>query len=209
MGKKIWYSRPLDYFWEEMYGKQKKFTPQLTDDQIFLVLRNNIIKSLVINREDTENNDLMLSGLTLWNQDLKGNFLHVFLLHKKLRDFLENTSLSDLDGIREYLYENGKNVELNYIHTKSSTNVVVYNFGLHIPYETHGYAFELGLYEDKSIELYFSQGDSSGRMSNKFYSGLIKKEDQKSQAFCKIFQTGDQYYRLYEMFSGLCHRWCT
>ena len=59
---------------------------------------------------------------------------------------------------------------------------------LHIPYETNGYAFSLSLYEDDSIELYFSHGDQSGRHSNKFYKEGNKQKDDKSFALSKMFR---------------------
>jgi hypothetical protein len=188
MTKKIWYSSPLKFFWDELYGKQKKFTPAFSDEQIFTILRYNLLNAPLAIGENTESRDLILSGLELWKEDFNGDFLHIFFLEKQLRDFLEITPLSDLDGIREYLYENGKNKNVIYFITKSQSNCVVYTFGLHIPYETNGYAFSLSLYENNSIELYFSHGLQNGRLSNKFYIDLKKKKDEKSLALSKMFR---------------------
>ena len=30
MAKKIWYSTPLKFYWEELYREQKQFTPEFT-----------------------------------------------------------------------------------------------------------------------------------------------------------------------------------
>lgn len=188
MAKKIWYSSPLKVFWNDYYGKQKKITPNFSDEQIFTLLRYNLIKAPLAAGENAESRDLLLSGLELWEEDSNGDFLHVFFLEKQLRDFLEITPLSDLDGIRKYLYENGINKNVVYFKTKSQSNCVIYTFGLHIPYETNGYAFSLSLYEDNSVELYFSHGNQHGRLSDKFYKDLNRKQDEQSLVLAKIFR---------------------
>ena len=188
MAKKIWYSSPLKFFWDELYGKQKKFTPDFSDEQIFTILRYNLLNAPLARGENLESRDLILSGLELWKEDFNGDFLHIFFLENRLRDFLEKIPLSDLDGIRKYLYENGKNKNVIYFKTKSQSNCVVYTFGLHIPYETNGYAFSLSLYKNNSIELYFSHGIQNGQLSNEFYKDLIKKKDEKSLALSKMFR---------------------
>jgi len=188
MAKKIWYSSPLKFFWDELYGKQKKFTPEMSEEQIFNILRHNFLSRPYALGESSETIDLMLSGLQLWKEDSKGDFLHIFFLEKQLRDFLEKTPLSDLDGIRRYLYENGINKKVVYFKTNSQSNCVIYNFGLHIPYETNGYAFSLSLDENDTMELYFSHGNNNGRHSDKFYADLNKKSDKKSLIFSKMFR---------------------
>lgn len=129
-----------------------------------------------------------MSGLELWKEDFNGEFLHIFFLERQLRDFLEKTPLSDLDGIRKYLYENGTNKDVVYVKTKSQSHCVVYTFGLHIPFETNGYAFSLSLFENNSIELYFSHGKQNGILSDKFYTDLNKKQDAKSLGLSKMFR---------------------
>ena len=42
MAKKIWYSAPLKFFWDELYGTQKKLTPNIPDEHIFRILRYNL-----------------------------------------------------------------------------------------------------------------------------------------------------------------------
>lgn len=123
-----------------------------------------------------ETKELVVIGLELWKEDNDGELLHIFFLDKQLRDFLESTPLSDLDGVRQYLYQNGKNKKVQYIKTKILSNCVIYSFGLHIPYEKDGYGFLLSLFEDNSVELYYSRGVYHGRMSDKFYKNLNKKK---------------------------------
>ena len=114
--------------------------------------------------------------------------MHIFFLDRLLRDFLVKTPLSDLDGIRKYMYENGKNKEIVYFETKGHLNTVMYSFGLHIPFETNGYGFSITLDENDSMELFFSHGDKSGRMSDNFYKELNKKNDQSSVTYCNMYR---------------------
>jgi hypothetical protein len=188
MAKKIWYSSPLNFYWNELYSTQKKITPYLTDDQIYNALRMNILNAPVANSEDSEKNELILVGLEMWKEDYLKKFLHLFFKEKLLKDFLENMPLSDLDGIKKYLYENGENKKVVYTKTKSKVNCVSYCFGLHIPYETDGYAFMISIYEDEKLELFYSHGKNHGGLLDSFYLDLIKQNDKKSKTLTKIFR---------------------
>jgi len=188
MAKKIWYSTPLKFIWENLYGVQKKLTPEIPDEYIFEILRRNMINIVLSDRENLDSHKLTMSGLELWREDLKGKFLHIFFLEKQLRDFLENMPLPDLDGIKKYLYENGEDKDVFYITTSGQTKCVKYTFGLHIPHETNGYAFSLELYENNTIELYFSHGDLNGITSDKFYIDQVRKQDEKSVTSSKMFR---------------------
>lgn len=189
MAKKIWYSTPLKFIWENLYGVQKRLTPEIPDEHIFTILRRNLINIARADRQNSESNTLMISGLELWRDDLKGKFLHIFFLDKQLQDFLENTPLSDLDGIRKYLYENGEDTDVVYIKTSGQTKCVKYTFGLHIPHESNGYAFSLSLYENNTIELFFSHNEFiNGLTSDKFYVDQNRKQDEKSLISSKMFR---------------------
>lgn len=188
MGKKIGYSTPLGYYWKEVYATQKKFTPDFSDEKIFMVLRQNIINSPLKIGETEEMKGLIISGLELWREDNRGNFLHIFFLDKQLRDFLEKTPLSDSEGIRQFLFQNGKNKIIKYFKTNSQSHCIVYTFGLHIPYENDGYAFSLSLFDDNTIELYYSLGINHGHLSDKFYKDLNRKKDKISLYLSKAFR---------------------
>jgi hypothetical protein len=188
MAKKVWYSNPLDYFWSHLYRTQKKHTPEFTDEQIYLVIRRNLLNSGYSSGENDETRNLMLSGWELWRDDSVGELLHVFFLDKQLREFLIYTKLSDLSGIRNYLYENGKSKSIKYFKTNSQSNIVNYTFGLHIPYEKSGYAFSLSLFDDGNIELYFSHGEHHGVLSDKLFKELNTKKDEKSIVLANYFR---------------------
>jgi len=187
-GKKIGYSSPLRFYWDELYKNQKKIAPLLSDELIFFFLRQNILNSPLLPNESVESRDLIITGLELWREDSKGKLLHIFFLEKYLQNFLENMALSDLEGIRKYLYDNGDKREIIYTKTKSKTNCVNYSFGLHIPNEKNGYAFALSLFENNTLELYFSHGKNNGVLSDKFYTDLNKKQDIQSITLSKMFR---------------------
>lgn len=188
MARKIYYSKPLKYFWEHLYRKQKKFTPDFTDDQIFEVLRNNILKSPQTAFETNASKQLIVSGWEMWKIDSKGELLHIFFVDKQLREFLQTTKLSDLEGIKSFLYENGKSRNVFHLYSGTESNHITYQFALHIPFEPEGYAFSLSIEEDGSIELYYSLGENGGRMSDKFYLDVNKKNDETSLTHSKMFR---------------------
>lgn len=188
MARKVYYSKPLKYFWENLYRKQKKFTPNFTDDQIFEVLRNNILNSSDTEFETYASKQLIISGWEMWRADSKGELLHIFFVNKQLRDFLETTTLSDLEGIKNFLYEKGQSRSVFHTYSKIQSNHIVYQFALHIPYEPEGYAFSLSVEEDGSLELYYSLGENGGRMSDKFYIEVNKKNDEISLTHSKMFR---------------------
>ncbi len=188
MARRVYYSKPLKFFWQYLYGNQKKLTSFLNDDQIFSVLRQNIMAAPLSAYENEVSRQMIISGLELWRDDSKGELLHIFFLDKKLRDFLELTTLSDLDGIKKFLYENGQSKNVFHLFSKTITSTVVYRFALHLPYESEGYAFALSLEEDGSVELYFSLAQHGGSMSDKFYADVIKKTDEVSLTHAKMFR---------------------
>jgi len=188
MARKVYYSKPLKFFWENLYRKQKKFTPNFTDDQIFEVLRNNILNSPKTAFETFASKQLIVSGWEMWRVDSKGELLHIFFVDKQLRDFLETTTLSDLEGIKNFLYEKGQSRSVFHIHSKTQSNHIIYQFALHIPYESEGYAFSLSVEEDGSLELYYSLGENGGKMSDKFYVEVNKKNDETSLTHAKMFR---------------------
>ncbi|MBD1422320.1 hypothetical protein [Sphingobacterium chuzhouense] len=188
MAKKVYYSKPLKFFWKQLYGTQKKFTPEFTDEQIYFVLKKNLLSIPLAHDETQESRGLMVSGLELWREDSKGELLHMFFLDEGLRTFLETTPLSDLDGIKKFLFENGQTREVIHLYSNENRETIVYKFALHIPFEGEGYAFSLSIENDGSLELYYSLGENGGRMSDKFYADVIKKDDEISKTHSNMFR---------------------
>lgn len=78
MARKIYYRRPLKFFWQELYATQKKLTPYFSDDQIFAILRHNILTAPERSFGFPEMRGLMVSGLELWREDAAGELMHIF-----------------------------------------------------------------------------------------------------------------------------------
>ncbi len=188
MAKKVYYSKPLKFFWKQLYGTQKKFTPEFTDEQIYLVLKRNLLSNPLGFDETPESRSLIISGLDLWREDSKGELLHIFFLDKELRNFLERTPLSDLDGIKKFLLDNGQSREVHHLYCNEKRETMIYKFALHTPFEGEGYAFSLSIENDGSLELYYSLGENGGRMSDKFYADVIKKDDEISKTHSNMFR---------------------
>lgn len=184
----MYYSRPLKFFWQELYATQKKFTPYFTDDQIFAILRRNLLAAPDASFEFPEMKGLMVSGLELWRKDAAGELMHLFFLDRQLRNFLQDTQLSDIEGVKNFLYENGRDHEVLHLYSKEKTRHVTYQFALHLPYEAEGYAFSLSIEQDGSVELYFSQGQNGGRMADRFYKETQKRNDQVALEASKMFR---------------------
>lgn len=188
MARKVHYSQSLKYFWKHLYGTQKKLTPEFTDEQIYYSLKTNLLKSPLAPGETQEIRGLTISGLELWREDSKGQLLHIFFLDKQLRDFLEETRLPDLEGIKKFLYEKGQTEEIFHTYSNTTTEHFSYKFALHMPNEADGYAFSLIIEDDDSVELYFSHGQNGGRMADKYYTDLNKENDKISLTILKMFR---------------------
>ncbi|WP_282136026.1 hypothetical protein [Seonamhaeicola maritimus] len=188
MARKVYYSKPLKHFWENLYGTQKKFTPEFTDEKIFEVLRNNILNSPESAFETKASKQIIVSGWELWRADSKGELLHIFFIDRQLRDFLETTTLSDLEGIKNFLQEKGQTKSVFHLYSNKQRNHLVFQFALHIPYESEGYAFSLSVEEDGSLELYYSLAENGGRMSDRFYKDANKKNDLISLTHSRVFR---------------------
>lgn len=188
MARKVHYSQPLKYFWKNLYRTQKRLTPELTDEQIFKLLKTNLLRIPLAPNETQELRGLTISGLDLWRDDTKRELLHIFFLDKQLRNLLEDMPLPDLEGIKKFLYENGEIRDIFRYYSNAKTEHFTYKFALHLPNEADGYAFSLVIEEDNSIELYFSHGENGGRMADKYYTNLNKRTDDISLTILKMFR---------------------
>lgn len=187
MAKKIWYSSPLNIFWNVVYPQQKRITPYLSDEQIYNALhRPN--ESFSINTDTNNNHETFITGLEMWWKDYNKDFLHIFFIDKYLQTFLENMKLADLNSIKDFLFHNGMNKKVIYIKTNTSSSCVTYYFGIHIPYETDGYAFQFNLHEDSKLELFYFHGKQFGGLTDTMYVDLLNTTDKKLQILTKCFR---------------------
>src|SRR5690606_13688017 len=84
--------------------------------------------------------------------------------------------------------EKGQTRSVFHLYSNKQSNHIVFQFALHIPYESEGYAFSLSVEEDGSLELYYSLAENGGRMSDKFYKEVNKKKDDISITHSKMFR---------------------
>lgn len=188
MARRVYYSKPLKFFWEQLYKTQKNYTPEFTDQEIFYILKRNLLTIPLGPDESQVDRQMVISGLEMWYIDAKGELLHIYFQDRAIREFLEVTPLSDLEGVKKFLYANGQNKDVFHTYSNQKTNHVVYQFALHLPYESEGYAFSLSIQEDGSLELYYSLGQNGGIMSDKFYADVLNKKDEISLTHSKIFR---------------------
>ena len=189
MTKKIWYSTPLKMFWNEVYPIQKKITPELSDEEIFKALVYQNAKAPVIPPETEFERENFRIGLDLWWEDYNKRFLHIFFIDKQLEDLLSSKILlKDISGIKQYLFDNGEKKSIVYKTTKQVINCVSYGYGIHIPYETEGYAFQLNVCENNTFEVVFIHKGICGRLTETMFNDLKNKDDRESVMFKKYFR---------------------
>jgi len=189
MAKKIWYSTPLKMFWNEVYPTQKKITPELSDEEIFKALVYQNAKAPIIPPETEFERENFRIGLDLWWEDYNKNFLHIFFIDKQLEDLLSSKILlKDISGIKQYLFDNGEKKAIVYKTTKQVINCISYGYGIHIPYETEGYAFQLNVWENNTFEVCFFHKGICGRLTETMFNELKNKYDKESIMFKKYFR---------------------
>lgn len=188
MARKVYYSKPLKHFWDYYNLNRKRLPSNLSDDQVFEIIRNNILNAPNDSFENNSSKQIVMSGWEMWRSDSKGEILHIFFLDKELRDRLESMQLSDLRAIISFLKEKGKNRKLHHLYSNQQSDHLVFQFAIKIPYESEGYAFSLSFEEDGNVQLYFSIGENGGIMSNKFYEESNKKQDEISLTQTKMFR---------------------
>ena len=189
MAKKIWYSTPLKMFWNEVYPTQKKITPELSDEEIFKALVYQNAKAPIIPPETEFEREKFRIGLDLWWEDYNKNFLHIFFIDKQLEDLLSSKILlKDISGIKQYLFDNGEKKAIVYKTTKQVINCISYGYGIHIPYETEGYAFQLNVWENNTFEVCFFHKGICGRLTETMFNELKNKYDKGSIMFKKYFR---------------------
>lgn len=176
MAKKIWFSKPLAKEWDlysENYGHRKE-----SIDDFF--------HRMVTPRpfESWQNVQLKNYLWTLWYSDATKKLLHIYFTDKSLKNFLENTSLTDLDGILKYIDENG------FLSEQGILKLKYFPFGIHIPYENKYKAFAFGLMNNQlnQMVLTWAVGDSGGWFSNYNYKQLKDKESDDVKESLKIFR---------------------
>jgi len=65
MAKRIWYSTPLKYYWDNYYKEFKKLYPEFPDSDIYKFLKDNMLNTSLRLNESMEARELEISGLEL------------------------------------------------------------------------------------------------------------------------------------------------
>ena len=89
----------------------------------------------------------------LFIRDLRHELTHIYMKDSYLLEFLKTVEIKDIEGLKQYIKDNGKEVILNNDDNLEDLTTGI-NFGicLHIPKISQGYVFAYSLY-DVSNEL--------------------------------------------------------
>lgn len=176
MSKKIWFSKPLAKEWD-LYSKSYRHKKESVDEFFRRMTRQSPFESW-------QNAQLKNYIWSLWHSDATKELLHIYFADKNLKDFLENTSLTDLDGIIKYIDENGFMSEQGILKLKYIP------FGIHIPYENKYKAFAFGLMNNQlnQMVLTWAVANSGGWFSNYNYNELKSDESADIKESLKIFR---------------------
>lgn len=126
--------------------------------------------------------------LNLWLKDYKKEILHVWFEQKELRDFLRDViPLKDLEGIKQYLKEEGEKNKTNDEEINEKLEYVRYDIALHVPFETDGYTFSFAIMHDGTFSLLYSSDTGVGQMHESQYDEIKKRSDEYSINLLKDF----------------------
>lgn len=182
MAKKVTYSIPLRKEWKmfKQWCKVKKST----DVRSFY----RDARMFADSNPDPSVRQSEYLTLNLWRKDVQKEILHVWFEQKELRDFLRNElPLKDLEGIKQYLKEEGEDQKTTDTDTGQELDWVRYDLALHIPYETDGYIFSFCIMHDGTFALLYSGKDGCGQLHESEYNNLKDRSDETSANLLKDF----------------------
>lgn len=126
--------------------------------------------------------------LNFWLKDYKHEILHVWFEQKELRDFLrDDLPLKDLEGIKQYLREEGEGQTTTDDETGKVLEWVRHDIALHVPYETDGYSFSFAIMHDGTISLLYQGNEGVGMLHESELETLKAKNDETAIALIKDF----------------------
>lgn len=185
MSKKTWYSRTLQYFWDKYHRDYEKL--ELDSTSLYVKLKRDIY-ALDPKRFSPEERQREILGTELWWADFKKETTHLFFVDKYLKDFLRETSLSDLEGVKRFLRDSGSSEEVSIIGSRERELITIYSFAIHVPYEKDGYAFSLGLDQSMKVTLLFCMGDTLSSIPEDRYAQLTRESDKLSKFNAATFR---------------------
>lgn len=175
MSKKIWYSKTLTYFWNKYHQNYAKY--ELDPASLYIKIKKDINARYPKKLMPTENTREIL-GTELWYLDYKQEVTHLFFIDKHLKTFLGETKLSDLQGMKQFLNISGEEHQVVIMKNNIKENIIFYNFAIHVPYEKDGFAYSLGLDQNRKLTLLFCKGETLSVIPEDYYQTLIKSSDK-------------------------------
>lgn len=138
MNKRISYSKCLEteyYLYRQVYPVYKDW------DKVVEHLKRVNGNTLVVERQ-----------MRLLRKDMDGEFLHIFLKDRSLKDYLINTKINDYQEVISFIADNGKYIDA---HTSGGNQVVLseYFICIHVPEEESGYTFAIYVDETSRIRM--------------------------------------------------------
>ena len=172
MTKRVSYSIPLRRMWK-MY-KQWCKENKSSDEMGFYRYARAIASTnpIELNRQ----NEFL--ALNFWLKDFKKEILHIWIEQKELRDFLRDLPLRYLEGIKQYLKEEGEKQTTPFVEIGQNLEWVRYDLALHVPGEIDGYMYSFTIMHDGTFTLLFCTGNSAGLIHESQYNRIKGRTDE-------------------------------
>lgn len=107
------------------------------------------------------------TAMQLFVRDVRHELVHIYMTDAHLQNFLKQSDVKDISGIKKYIAENGNNVFVN--EDELMTNIVDGKnlaFCLHIPDERQGYVLCYSLYENYELRIFVNHGQKQFHLSS-------------------------------------------
>ena len=183
MVKKVTYSTPLREMWKmyKQWRKERKIdNPSMFYDEARLFADF---------QPDPEIRQIQLLTLNFWYKDIKKELLHVWFEQKELRDFLrDELPIKDLEGIKQYLIEEGEDHKTNSSEDGEDLEYVRYDIALHVPHETDGYVFSFAIMPNNTITLFYCGDTGAGQLNESEYHEIKSRSDDNIVRLVKDFK---------------------
>lgn len=182
MAKRVSYSIPLRAMWKK-YKDWCKATKSA--DMIEFYRRERLIADCIPDRLVRQSKYL---ALNLWRKDYEKKLLHIWLEQKELRDFLrDELPLKDLEGIKQYLKEEGEQQKTEAPELGMDLEWVRYDIAVHVPNETDGYAFSFAIMHDGTISLLYCSDTGKEPLHESQYEEYKTRTDEESVNLVRDF----------------------
>ena len=185
---KNYYSKCFDVQYRTYNKLYKKLKSR---DAVLNYMKNNNSHA---SKQDLSHQITLGVEFDLFENELDGNTVHIYFQEKFLKDYLKEMEVNDLQGISQYLLENGEteSVILESSKTNDSFQTKSYKiyFCLYIPDELDGYCFSVQCTENEYIFVSCIHNNRVLQVSQKFgekkeslINPNIENEIQNAEAF--------------------------